>query len=147
MAGTGKSTTARTIAQSFADKAQLGARFFFKKGEGDRGNASRFFTTVATDLMARVPGLMSGITEAIDADPAISEKALKDQFEKLILQPLSETTYPKALALVVVVVCLAAIAAMPRTRHWNWRRTCATREQELRPVQVSGLRLRSFVVF
>ena len=46
MAGTGKSTIARTVAKSFADQGHLGASFFFKKGEGDRGNASRFFTTI-----------------------------------------------------------------------------------------------------
>ena len=91
MAGTGKSTIARTVARSFADKGQLGASFFFKKGEGDRGNASRFFTTLAMDLMAHIPGLRPGIRRAIDAEPAIAEKALKDKFIKLILQPLSET--------------------------------------------------------
>ncbi|KAJ5850105.1 hypothetical protein N7455_009961 [Penicillium solitum] len=32
MAGTGKSTIARTMAKSFEDKGQLGASFFFKKG-------------------------------------------------------------------------------------------------------------------
>ncbi|KAI9774034.1 MAG: hypothetical protein M1839_001919 [Geoglossum umbratile] len=90
MAGTGKSTIARTVAQSFAHQGQLGASFFFKKGEGERGNATRFFTTIARDLIDRVPGLISGITKALDADPAISQKALKDQFEKLILHPLSE---------------------------------------------------------
>jgi hypothetical protein len=26
--------------------------FFFKKGEGERNNASRFFTTIAVDLVA-----------------------------------------------------------------------------------------------
>ena len=102
MAGTGKSTIARTVARSFADKGQLSASFFFKKGEGDRGTAGRFFTTIARDLMAHLPELTSGITEAIDADPAISEKALKDQFEKLILKPLSETVLPKALLIVVI---------------------------------------------
>ena len=90
MAGTGKSTIARTVARSFADRGQLGASFFFKKGEGDRGNASRFFTTLAVDLMAHIPGLKSGMRKAVDAEPAIAEKALKDQFVKLILQPLSE---------------------------------------------------------
>jgi hypothetical protein len=39
MAGTGKSTISRTVAQSFHDKDQLGASFFFKRGEGDRGRA------------------------------------------------------------------------------------------------------------
>ena len=108
MAGTGKSTIARTVARLFADEDQLGASFFFKKGEGDRGTASRFFTTIAKDLMNHVPGLISGIMKAIDTDPAISEKALKDQFEKLILQPLSETkqALPNALKLVIVIDAL-----------------------------------------
>ena len=108
MAGTGKSTIARTVARSFSDEGQLGASFFFKKGEGDRGIASKFFTTIATDLIAHVPELISDIRKAIDADPAISEKALKDQFEKLILQPLLNIrkATPNALGLVIVVDAL-----------------------------------------
>jgi hypothetical protein len=88
MAGTGKSTISHTVAQSFADKGELGGSFFFKRGEGDRGNAARFFTTIAAQLATKVPTLSSFIGGAIDADPAISEKALKEQFEKLILKPL-----------------------------------------------------------
>ncbi|KAF2192301.1 hypothetical protein K469DRAFT_309124 [Zopfia rhizophila CBS 207.26] len=106
MAGTGKSTIARTVAQSFANQHQLGASFFFKKGEGERGNATRFFTTIARDLMGCVPELKSGISKAIDADQAISEKALKDQFEKLVLQPLLETPPLKALKLTIVIDAL-----------------------------------------
>ncbi|KAF1947569.1 hypothetical protein EJ02DRAFT_507982, partial [Clathrospora elynae] len=88
MAGTGKSTIARTIAHSFASDGQLGASFFFKKGEGERGNASRFFTTIASDLLKHEPGMLAGVQKALDADSAISQRALGDQFEKLILQPL-----------------------------------------------------------
>ena len=108
MAGTGKSTIARTVAQSLADQRQLGASFFFKKGEAERGNATRFVTTIAANLMAYVPGLKSEIKKAIDADPAISEKFLKDQFEKLILHPLSETQrkFSQALELFVVIDAL-----------------------------------------
>lgn len=80
MAGTGKSTIARTVAQSFADQGRLSAGFFFKTGEGDRGNASRFFTTLATDLMTRIPEMKPGIREAVELEPTIAEKALKDQF-------------------------------------------------------------------
>src|SRR6266516_2512004 len=43
MAGTGKSTISRTVAQIFSDRGQLGASFFFKRGERDRENASLFF--------------------------------------------------------------------------------------------------------
>jgi hypothetical protein len=104
MAGTGKSTIARSIAQFFANNGQLGASFFFKKGEGDRGNATRFFTTIATDLMVRMPEMIPGIRKAIDATPTIFEKALKDQFEKLILQPLLEASNASSRDLILVVV-------------------------------------------
>jgi hypothetical protein len=108
MAGTGKSTIARTIAKSFASHGQLGASFFFKKGEGERGNASRFFTTVATDLVKHEPGMLPGIRKALDEDSAISQRALKDQFEKLILQPLQgiKQIRSRALARVVVIDAL-----------------------------------------
>ena len=90
MAGTGKSTISRTVAQSFAEDGQLGASFFFKRGEGERGNASRFFTTITLHLVRRVPALVPYVRSAIDAEPEISEKSLKEQFEKLIFQPLSQ---------------------------------------------------------
>jgi hypothetical protein len=104
MAGTGKSTIARTIAESFASHDQLGASFFFKRGEGERGNASRFFTTIATDLVACEPGMLPGIRKTLDEDSAISHKALKDQFEKLILQPLLGIKQARSRVLARVVV-------------------------------------------
>ncbi|KAI9770961.1 MAG: hypothetical protein M1840_002665 [Geoglossum simile] len=106
MAGTGKSTIACSVAQSFADQHQLAASFFFKKGEGERGNATRFFTTISRDLMGRIWEMKPRIRRAIDTDPAISKKALRDQFEKLIFQPLSEVTLQRALKLVLVIDAL-----------------------------------------
>lgn len=108
MAGTGKSTIARTVAQSFAEAGQLGTSFFFKRGEGERGNASRFFSTIAADLVAREPDMLPGIRKALDEDPALAQRALKDQFEKLILHPLSgmQQTGSMAPALVVVIDAL-----------------------------------------
>ncbi|EOA87098.1 uncharacterized protein SETTUDRAFT_89541 [Exserohilum turcica Et28A] len=118
MAGTGKSTIARTIAESFARRGQLGASFFFKKGEGERGNASRFFATIATDLVACEPGMLPGIKKTLDEDPAISHKALKDQFEKLILQPLLgiKQTHSRALVRVVVIDALDECEQEPDVR-------------------------------
>jgi hypothetical protein len=104
MAGTGKSTIARTIAESFAGHGQLGASFFFKKGEGERGNASRFFTTIATDLVKHEPGMLPGIRKALDEDSAISQRALKDQFENLILQPLLGMKQARSPVLTRVVI-------------------------------------------
>jgi hypothetical protein len=88
----------------FAKQGQLGASFFFKKGEGERGNASRFFSTIAIDLVTREPGMLPGIRSALDTDSAIPEKALKDQFKKLILQPLLGIQQARSQALARVVV-------------------------------------------
>jgi hypothetical protein len=108
MAGTGKSTISRTVAQSFANTGHLGASFLFKRGDGDRGSLSKFFTTVAAQLVARVPALALHVKNAIDADPIIFGKAAREQFEKLILEPLSKIPggAPTAATLVVVVDAL-----------------------------------------
>jgi type II secretory pathway predicted ATPase ExeA len=107
MAGTGKSTISRTIAQSFEEKGLLGASFFFKRGEGDRGNASKFFTTIAHQLVMKVPRMVQSIMKAIDLDPNISEKSLAQQFEKLILTPLSQLyASSQASSLVLVIDAL-----------------------------------------
>jgi len=105
MAGTGKSTISRTIAQSFAEKEDLGASFFFKRGERDRGNAALLFTTIAADLAAKEPALAAYIQAAIDANPAVTSKALKEQFEKLILQPLGNLEIaPNKIKKIVLVI-------------------------------------------
>jgi hypothetical protein len=135
MAGTGKSTIARTVAQSFADQGHLGASFFFKKGEGDRGNATRFFTTIATDLMVHIPGLVLGMRKAIDADPNISEKALKDQFEKLILQPLSEIQHAPSQTLELVIV-LDALDECEREEDIRAILQLLARAKDIRPVSL-----------
>ena len=108
MAGTGKSTIARTVAQSFADQGRLGASFFFKRGEGDCGAASKLFTTIAADLMIRIPAMKPTIRMAIDMDSAIAEKNLNDQFVKLIYEPLLkiQRTSVEAVEFVVVIDAL-----------------------------------------
>jgi hypothetical protein len=57
MAGTGKSTIARTVAGNFKKNSLLGASFFFKWGEAGRGDARKFFPTLAR-LMPRYPELV-----------------------------------------------------------------------------------------
>ncbi|RYP20635.1 hypothetical protein DL765_002706 [Monosporascus sp. GIB2] len=90
MAGTGKSTISRTLAAHFSEEKIPHVSFFFKKGEGDRGTAAMFFTTIACQLVHQLPCLASHVRDAIDRDPVIADKAKKEQFEKLILEPLEE---------------------------------------------------------
>jgi nucleoside phosphorylase len=88
MAGTGKSTISRTVAKSLQEAKQLGASFFFKRGEGDRGNAKKLFPTIARQLVVSIPQLRLGVQKAISDDSSLAGKSLKEQFDKLILQPL-----------------------------------------------------------
>jgi hypothetical protein len=45
---------------------------------------------MAMNLVAHEPDMLPGIMKALHEDSAISQRVLKDQFEKLILQPLLE---------------------------------------------------------
>ena len=69
MAGTGKSTIARTLAHKFAATGDLAASFFFKRGEGDRGSAKRFFPTIANQMVRRRPKLVPAVRATIDQTP------------------------------------------------------------------------------
>ncbi|KAL1995940.1 hypothetical protein VTN49DRAFT_806 [Thermomyces lanuginosus] len=106
MAGTGKSTIARTVASRLKAKQLLAASFFFKRGEEDRGNAKRLFSTLARQLAINIPQLLPYIRKAIDDDPDTSEKAPREQFDRLVLQPLLETKLAKQACMVIVIDAL-----------------------------------------
>ncbi|KAJ5375973.1 NACHT and WD40 domain protein [Penicillium cosmopolitanum] len=88
MAGTGKSTISRTLARYFNEIHALGASFFFKRGEGDRGNATKLISSIVRQLVISLPRLRHPIEQAIHDDPHIVMKGMKEQFNKLILHPL-----------------------------------------------------------
>ncbi|KAK6355839.1 hypothetical protein TWF718_000220 [Orbilia javanica] len=89
-AGTGKSTISRTTAKEFKEKGQLAASFFFRRGEKDRGGAARLFTTLASQLANNIADVRRCVQKAIEADPSIPKMNIGEQFNKLILEPLSE---------------------------------------------------------
>ncbi|KAK3333464.1 hypothetical protein B0T19DRAFT_354755 [Cercophora scortea] len=105
MAGTGKSTISRTVAGRLSEKGVPGASFLFKKGDGDRGKAAVFFTTIASQLADKLPFLAPHVRNAIESDPTIAGKTKADQFRKLILEPLNKCKDdPRIPALVAVVI-------------------------------------------
>ncbi|KAL7924451.1 WD40 repeat-like protein [Trichoderma austrokoningii] len=106
MAGTGKSTISRTVAQLLNNNDVLGASFFFKRGEGNRGRATLLFTTIAAQLIRRLPNLAPHIREVLDIDPLIHEKPLDDQFQRLILDPLRKNPRCWGPSLLIVIDAL-----------------------------------------
>lgn len=112
MAGTGKPTVSQTVAQT-SDKGILGASVFLKRSERDRGNASRLFTTISSQLATKVPGLAMDICNATDGNPMIVGRTLREQFEQLILKPL-ENLKPSATRTVVFVIDALSMNASRR---------------------------------
>lgn len=59
------------------------------------------FTTIAAQLIQQEASLAPYVKGVIDNDPTIFEKALKEQFEKLILEPLSHIENTNTLVIVI----------------------------------------------
>lgn len=104
MAGTGKSTIARTVAGHLKQQHLLGASFFFKRGEEDRGTAKKLFPTLVKQLINGLPHMFPEVQMAIDDDPNISENELEEQFEKLLIGPLLRIEQSGETATRVIVI-------------------------------------------
>jgi hypothetical protein len=108
MAGTGKSTIARTVTRRCHEEGRLGASFFFARGGGELETARMFVTTIAVQLARRFGLLKTLICKALAANPDIAGEALSDQWKALVLRPCQTLSASGALksALVVVVDAL-----------------------------------------
>jgi len=65
LAGTGKSTIARTVARRYYVQERLAASFFFSRGGGDVSCAGKFVTSIAVQLAKKSLPLLRYICEAI----------------------------------------------------------------------------------
>jgi len=101
MIDTGKSTISRTIAHNFTRRDQLDASFFFKRGEEDRDNVFKFFTTIATQLVQSLSDLRLYLKNVLKMNSVIFTKIMKEQFEKLIFELLFKLTHSLKTLIVV----------------------------------------------
>lgn len=107
LAGTGKSTIARTVARRHFEQGSLAASFFFTKGGGDCSHAGKFVTSIAAQLARNVPATRQHICEEVAKHNDISTLSLHDQWRQLVLQPLSSmSNWPDDSSLVLVIDAL-----------------------------------------
>lgn len=107
MAGMGKSTIARTVAQTSSQAGQLRASFFFSRGTGDLGHAKKFVTTVAFQMAHSIPFMKEHSCHAIGLNDNITRQGgLRNQWNELILGPLSRLAPHQNLRLMLVVDAL-----------------------------------------
>ncbi|KAJ7812423.1 hypothetical protein B0H13DRAFT_508754 [Mycena leptocephala] len=102
-AGAGKSAVAQSMAEHWAATNQLTASFFFGRWRAGGGSGKSLFPTIAYQLALHTPGLRHSIGLAVEADPAICDKALEPQFQTLIVDPISLLpTIPSTPYLVII---------------------------------------------
>ena len=91
LAGTGKSTIARSFAEiSFAD-GDLGASFFCSRDFDDRSNLHAIFPTLAFQLAYRYPQFRQQLLQVLKANPDVRHESLCSQLERVIVSPFRAT--------------------------------------------------------
>ncbi|KAG8938794.1 hypothetical protein FRC03_006896, partial [Tulasnella sp. 419] len=103
MAGTGKTTIARTVAKRFDESNRLGASFFFSRDEADRRTTNLLFPTIAHQLALHNPSLCEHVVGA--ATLHVCTAMLRTQLNKLIVEPLQRAN-PQSSPLVIVMDAL-----------------------------------------
>ncbi|KAI9934808.1 hypothetical protein MW887_000425 [Aspergillus wentii] len=88
VAGTGKSTIARTIAEKLHADGYLVGSFFFSRGQGDRGNAKLLVTSIAKQLAEQDPHARNSICNTYQQ--GFTDKSLSFQWKEIIQKPLSQ---------------------------------------------------------
>ena len=106
LAGIGKSTVARTVAQKTYRRGLLGASFMFSRGEDDRKSAKFFFSTIAFQLSQYSQEIALRIGESLEHKPDASGKQLQDQLQDLIIQPLQSCEQASKSTILIVIDAL-----------------------------------------
>ena len=87
LAGIGKSTIARTIAEGADHRGVLGASFFFSRQEKELSDAKLFIPTIAYQLAQSYPEARSAIVTVHQRDSDIVEKLSLNRSKILSLSP------------------------------------------------------------
>jgi hypothetical protein len=115
-AGSGKSTIASTVAARLDGTSNvlgglglgsLGATFFCKRDDNSLNQPSLVFSTIAFRLAHTYPLLKEHILSALGDDPDVGESHIRNQFQQLIVEPLSKL--PSDLDVPPVVMIIDAV--------------------------------------
>lgn len=94
------------MSRKLAEQKRLHATFFFNRSEVDRNNSKRFFTTLTSQLVAKLPAIANSIKNSVSSDPLLLDSGPAVQFKKLISEPLQNLSHKSFKTLVVVVDAL-----------------------------------------
>jgi len=106
VAGIGKSTIAKTVAEHAAGINALGASFFFSRNDDKRKTAKTFFPTIAYQLAYSNKEFADGINAALLRAPHVVTQTIVKQFSTLIMEPLEEALAMSGNPILIVIDAL-----------------------------------------
>jgi hypothetical protein len=90
LAGTGKSTIARTICERFSNKGMLGASFFISRQVAERRHPQNVLRTIVYQLARQQPAFFKAIKATLQGTPDLaSSEGLQKLAAELFLKPAS----------------------------------------------------------
>ncbi|KAK8189772.1 uncharacterized protein BKA78DRAFT_353305 [Phyllosticta capitalensis] len=89
MAGAGKSTIARTVAERANEDGFAVGSFFFRRGDDALGKSDKFVTTIVRELAVH-PALCEIFVHALSKPNDVAIRDLEHQWQRLIKEPLAE---------------------------------------------------------
>jgi hypothetical protein len=106
MAGTGKSTIAKTACERFFNNGILGASFFVSRQEIERRDPHRVLRSIAYQLALKDPAAFREVHQRITAEHGISARPMKEQIQKILVAPLASAVASMPKDIVVVIDAL-----------------------------------------
>ncbi|CCA71643.1 hypothetical protein PIIN_05579, partial [Serendipita indica DSM 11827] len=88
IAGSGKSTVAMSMVESWRKEGVLGGRFFFSISSNEGSTTDKFCSTLARDLVHHIPELVPHVAAAVKRNLSVMQSPLDEQFHALITDPL-----------------------------------------------------------
>jgi hypothetical protein len=90
LAGTGKSTIARTLCERLNEHGVLGASFFISRDQSDRREASNIVRSIAYQLAVRSRPVSEALCANLRETPVLAARSLQEQITDWIIIPARE---------------------------------------------------------
>jgi WD40 repeat protein len=101
LAGTGKTTIAKTFCERVAGPQTLLATFFASRNSAERRDPFNIIHTFAHELAVAHPFIRPQIISAIRSPPDIHERPMKEQIERLLANPFARQLDGRTIILVI----------------------------------------------
>jgi hypothetical protein len=101
LAGTGKSTIARTLCQRLHEQGLLGASFFISRNHLDRCDASNIVRSIAYQLAVRWPAVSDALCANLRETPIMATRSLQQQIADFVVTPAQELHRDASITIVI----------------------------------------------